>query len=250
MRKKSVVKSFSLYHVKFIVRIILLILAIIDFVKSDCKSDIIHDNEKLFTVIWVIFMVEMFIKLFPVKIESIGNQKQFGRNYLPKAEGYSKLRIPYLRRASFIATVWIGVNTVIGALYYLNIVNTGMMVILFLIYAVGDMVCVIFFCPFQQLMRNRCCTTCRIYNWDYMMMFTPLVFVKNARTASLVILALIILIRWEYAVHLHTERFSEKTNLNLSCKNCPETHCTRRGKIIVPDVLGKGKEIVKETLKK
>lgn len=63
----------------------------------------------------------------------------------------------------------------------------------------------------------------RIYNWDFAMMFTPFIFVPNVYTWSLLGFALALLARWEITVQRHPERFSEKTNACLSCKNCPES---------------------------
>lgn len=64
-----------------------------------------------------------------------------------------------------------------------------------------------------------------IYNWDFAMMFTPLIFVNTLFAKSLVFLSLALLIRWEYLVHRHPEYFSEKTNRSLSCSECPEKLC-------------------------
>ena len=62
-----------------------------------------------------------------------------------------------------------------------------------LFYAVCDRICVLFFCPFQVwIMKNRCCVHCRIYRWDYVMMFTPLLFVPGPYSWSLLGLALIL----------------------------------------------------------
>ena len=65
-----------------------------------------------------------------------------------------------------------------GTLYFLNVIDLGIVVIISLAFSVCDLICILFFCPFQTwMMHNRCCTTCRIYNWDFAMMFTPLIFI-------------------------------------------------------------------------
>ena len=88
------------------------------------------------------------------------------------------------------------------------------------------MICILFFCPFQTwFMKNRCCAVCRIYNWDFAMMFTPYLFIPNGYTWSLLGMSLLLLIRWEITVHRHPERFAENTNAALSCKNCEEKLC-------------------------
>ena len=35
------------------------------------------------------------------------------------------------------------------------------------------------------MMHNRCCTTCRIYDWDYLMLCTPLLALQNAMREAL-----------------------------------------------------------------
>jgi hypothetical protein len=59
-----------------------------------------------------------------------------------------------------------------------GILDDGIMILLCSAYSICDIICILFFCPFQTwFMKNKCCSTCRIYNWDYAMMFTPLFFV-------------------------------------------------------------------------
>ena len=74
--------------------------------------------------------------------------------------------------------------------------------------------CILFFCPFQTwFLKNKCCSTCRIYNWDYAMMFTPLFFVRRPYTWSLLVLSVALLARWEITFFRYPERFSEETNV-------------------------------------
>lgn len=89
-----------------------------------------------------------------------------------------------------------------------------------------DMICILFLCPFQTwIMKNRCCTVCRIYNWDFAMMFTPYIFIPNGYAWSLLAMSIILLIRWEIAVRKYPERFSDRTNACVSCENCEEKLC-------------------------
>ncbi|MBR3428557.1 MAG: hypothetical protein IKG87_00510 [Clostridia bacterium] len=74
-------------------------------------------------------------------------------------------------------------------------------------------------------MKNKCCSACRIYNWDYAMMFTPLFFVRRSYSWSLLVLSVALLVRWEITFYLHPERFSERTNDYLQCRNCSEKLC-------------------------
>ena len=74
-------------------------------------------------------------------------------------------------------------------------------------------------------MHNKCCTTCRIFNWDHAMMFSPLIVIPSAWTYSLVLTSFVILIVWEYTCIMHPERFLEKTNCALRCHNCKDKLC-------------------------
>jgi hypothetical protein len=98
-----------------------------------------------------------------------------------------------------------------------------------LAYGVCDIICILFFCPFQTwFMKNRCCTTCRIYNWDFAMLCTPFLLIPGFYAYSLLAVALLILARWEVTYKLHPERFSERTNESLRCANCTEKLCKHK----------------------
>ena len=60
------------------------------------------------------------------------------------------------------------------------------------------------------------------------MMFTPLFFVRRAYSWSLLALSVALLVRWEITFYLHPERFSEKTNDYLQCRNCTEKLCVHK----------------------
>ena len=64
-------------------------------------------------------------------------------------------------------------------------------------------------------------------------MFTPLVFVKNIYSWTLLGAALVLLVRWEITVHKHPERFMEMTNKALSCANCEEKLCHHKKQLQV-----------------
>ncbi len=179
------------------------------------------------TVIWLVFAVEMILRFFPSSIESMGCQKQFAKNYIPEEGG----QLPEKRNRStlVVAVVWIGMNAVLGVLYAVSVLDEMLLIIIGLAYSVCDMICILFFCPFQTwFMKNKCCGSCRIYNWDYAMMFTPLVFIRSVYTWSLCALALVLLIRWEVTFRLHPERFYEATNQSLKCANCQEKLCQHK----------------------
>lgn len=178
-------------------------------------------------LIWIVFMAEMLSRLFPSRFESPGSQKQFARNYLKT--GNTKIEVPDNNATMLSALLWVSFNAIFGALYMAGILDAGIMVLLSCAFSVCDMICILFFCPFQTwFLKNKCCGSCRIYNWDYAMMFTPLFFVQSAYTWSLLFMSLIILFRWEITFYKSPERFSEKTNAYLKCANCTEKLCTHK----------------------
>ncbi len=188
---------------------------------------------KIFTVfVWAVFMAEMLMKYFPLGFESMGCQKQFACNYIP-AENSNAVSEKELRRydrsALHILLLWILLNGTIAVLHFTGIIDRGVLMLISLLYSVSDMICILFFCPFQTLfMKNKCCITCRIYTWDYMMMFTPLLLIRSFFTWSLCAVALGLTLRWEYVYRKHPERFSEKTNKSLHCSSCREQLCTHK----------------------
>ena len=179
-------------------------------------------------VMWLVFVFEMLFRFFPSKIESIGCQKVFKRNFKPSKTNQKPKNISW-KRTLAVASAWIGLNLILGLLYIFNIFDDGIMILISLFYSICDMVCILFFCPFQTwFMKNKCCNTCRIYNWDYAMICTPLVFIPNIFTWSLVVLSLILLIKWEIYLKLHPEQFAENTNNSLKCANCTEKLCAHK----------------------
>ena len=128
-----------------------------------------------------------------------------------------------------VGLIWICFNAVFWILYLSGIIDDGIMLLISCAYSVCDMICILFFCPFQSwFFKSKCCTTCRIYNWDFAMIFTPLLFVRGIYARSLLAMSLILFFRWEITFYLHPERFSEKTNQYLQCKNCTEKLCSHK----------------------
>ena len=186
------------------------------------------ENYPLFLrIVWVVFTVEMILRFIPNRLESPGCQRQFARNY--QKTGEINIAIQDNNATVLVFLIWISFNMVFGGLYMAHIVDEGFMLLLCCAYSVCDMICILFFCPFQSwFLKNKCCSSCRIYNWDYAMMFTPLLFILNRYTWSLLALSLGLMFRWEITFFLHPERFSEKTNAYLRCANCTEKLCTHK----------------------
>ena len=249
--RPKISKISSVHIFKLVYRSLLFVLAIVFYVLKQLKivqRDLV-ENWAVFLVVGVVLFVEMVFRFFPSKLESMGCQKQFKRNF--KSTGTDAKPVNQSgKTTALVAAVWIGGNAVIGVLHILgslkvipNFVDEGVLLLISLFYAVSDMICILFFCPFQTFfMKNKCCTSCRIYNWDYPMMFTPFVFLWNVTAEnivffifakSLLFFSLLLLIRWEVTFRVHPEWFSEKTNASLACANCQEKLCAHKKQLKV-----------------
>lgn len=225
MNKK--ISTISLLHfVKLTVRSLLFLATLVCYILN--RTEILTYNAILPIIFWVLFVVEMLLRFFPSGLESMGCQKQFAKNYEPFDENRSPENQSW-KTTFLVASVWIALNAIFGALYFMRIIDRGILILIAMAYSVCDIICILFFCPFQTwFMKNRCCTTCRIYNWDFAMMFTPLVFIPGLYTYSLLGFALALLARWEIAYRLHPERFSTATNKCLDCSLCKEKLCSHK----------------------
>ncbi len=230
-KHKKLSKIMIMHYWKLSFRSVLFLSALILYIynrlhNTDSYFSGFDENTVILAVIWCIFAGEMILRFIPSSFESMGCQKQFQINYKPTHLPKEKAELLAPIRTFSVIAAWVALNGAIGALYYFNIIDEGILLLISLAYSVCDMICILFFCPFQTwFMKNRCCCTCRIYNWDFAMMFTPLIFVYTLFAKTLVLLSFALLVRWEYLIYRHPEYFSEKTNQSLSCVNCQEKLC-------------------------
>lgn len=208
----------------------------------------------LINIIWLLIFLSMLQKFFPQAVTSIGSRKQFrelfhlppvekflGKDladlsddvfstaFFKGSENYAMLleeKRELNKGALLVLLAWIVLNVIIGILYFKDIINQNALILISLFYFMSDMICVLIYCPFQRIfMKNRCCVTCRIFNWDSIMLCTPLLFIPGWFSYTLCALALFLLIRWEVVFNRHPERFSERFNLSLRCAGCQEKLC-------------------------
>jgi len=193
-------------------------------------SSALERRPLMLILIWSVFTTEMILRFFPSGLESPGSQKQFRRNYIKT--GKTHIEMHDNNATVLVALIWISFNGIFGALHMLGLLDDGIMILLSCAYSVCDMICILFFCPFQSwFLRNKCCSSCRIYNWDYAMMFTPLFFVRRFYTWSLLFLSVALLARWEITFYKFPERFSEETNGYLRCASCTEKLCAHKNQL-------------------
>ena len=122
--------------------------------------------------------------------------------------------------------MWLVINLCFGTLYHRGILRIPHLVLLCALCYLCDLVCVLFFCPFQTfLMGNRCCVNCRIFAWGSWMMAAPLMCVPHWYAQSLFWTGIVVLVCWEVRYRRHPERFWSGSNRNLQCSHCKEQLC-------------------------
>ncbi|MBR5358828.1 MAG: hypothetical protein IK128_06430 [Clostridiales bacterium] len=228
--------TLSVYHYsRLVLRIITFLVLFNHFYLSNLTGfpDILGTDEiwnAATIILFVVFIIEMAFRFFPNPLECRGVQKQFKRNYA--GTGSAAVIDVGNKGAMLAAMLFFGGNAVFGLLHMLGIFDDRVMILLASIYSICDIVCILFFCPFQSwFLHNKCCTTCRIYNWDFAMLFTPMFFVDNWYGRILLGMAAVLMLRWELAFFLHPEYFSESTNEYLKCANCDEKLCAHKNRL-------------------
>lgn len=181
-------------------------------------------------LLWVVFMGLMISHLFPAARDTMALRKAEMQDYVP-VENYSEEKLMRFVqeqnvKAWQVMLVWLFGNGVIGLLYLIGVLSAPDLVMITVFYFLGDMICIVFFCPFQTgIMKNKCCVNCRIYDWGHFMMFTPMLFIKNFFSWSLFFTSAVVLIHWEIIYAKHPEQFWEGSNQNLQCAHCKDKLC-------------------------
>jgi hypothetical protein len=185
-------------------------------------------------LLWAVWLAEIVAHLIPLHgYLALGSLKHLKTTYLPSPSASDRERVrQFLRRSSLdslkVLVAWMAVLAVIGALRAIGILGEKELLLVTVVFYVLDLTFVLFWCPLRAcILKNRCCTTCPIFNWDQLMVFSPLLFISGLYSLSLLGLALVVFLVWEVCFVLHPERFSERTNAALRCHNCRDKLCGR-----------------------
>ena len=223
--------------IRLIARIIIFITGL--FMCKDAQNFEILEGNNFFKefdilhLLWGVWVCDMIYQILPIKNKvALGSQKLFANRFKPILEkiNYEALKnyvVTTTKAAYKVFIIWTVVNIDLGILYYTNVINKIWLFMISVFFYVCDLICVLVWCPFRLLMKNKCCTTCRIFNWDHLMMFTPLIFVGGFYSTSLVIMSILAWLVWELCVMMYPERFSEMTNAALKCSECTDKLCTQ-----------------------
>ena len=107
-----------LHYFKLVFRSLLFLAALAVYIArrvlgKPVDLDIITERPVILGVVLVVFVVEMLLRFFPSRLESMGCQKQFARNFIP-----TEVERPTqsTRRSTLaVALVWLLLNGLIGA---------------------------------------------------------------------------------------------------------------------------------------
>ena len=191
------------------------------------------DEFHILHILWLIWVFDMILQIIPIKSKvALGSQKLFANRFksISKKINYKALKNYIMNTtasAYMVFIIWGLLIAVIGILYYFNVINKIWLFMISIFFYVCDLICVLIWCPFRLIMKNKCCTTCRIFNWDHLMMFSPLIFCGGFYSISLVIMAFLAWLVWELCILIYPERFSEMTNVALRCSKCTDKLCTQ-----------------------
>ncbi len=204
--------------------------ALVEFMTHEFTFGISEYGISPLHVLWFIFMLMLLQHIIPHKQLSMAYKKGSIKEYDP-VEGYSRLNLlEFVQqmnvKAWTVMLIWLSFNAIFAVLYLFKVIDAGDMLMLTVFFYLCDYICILFFCPFQTvIMKNKCCINCRIYDWGYFMMFTPMLFIRNFFSWSLFFTSLIVLIKWEINYSKHPERFWSGSNKHLQCSQCTEKLC-------------------------
>ena len=237
-KQEQMSKTRIMYFLRLVGRcVVLFIVALMYIFKSEefniIKGMNFFERFSPLHLLWGIWVWDMVLQLIPVKAHiSIGSQKQFSTLFRPIKEkiNYNNLKkhIKDTTLAAYkVMVLWVVLNAVIIGLYLMDVIGVATMFLVCTFFYVCDLICVLIWCPFRLIMKNRCCTTCRIFNWDHFMMFTPFLAVAGFYTWTLAAMAVAIWVVWEICVFTYPERFWENSNMALRCSECTDKLCTQ-----------------------
>lgn len=231
-------KTRKRYFIRLIGRILIFIVCILLYIFHPKSYDILDGwnffkSFSIFHILWIIWVIDMLLQIIPIKNKlPLGSQKLFANRFRASdinvgIEKVKKYIVNTTKAAYKVFILWSLLVIIIGGLYFCNVINSKIIFLISVLFYVCDLICVLIWCPFRLIMKNKCCTTCRIFNWDHLMMFSPLIFIGGFYAISLLILSVLAWLIWELCILIYPERFSDMTNISLKCSECTDKLCTQ-----------------------
>jgi len=238
LARQPVSKIRKIYILRLIGRCLIFVLCAALLAARPTEYDILQgmnffSDFSVLHILWGIWIVDMLAQLFPIqKHIALGSMKMFRLRFQPIREkinrqALKKYIVSTTRAAFWVMLVWCALIAAIGFMHAAGLLSDIMLFMITAAFYICDLICVLIWCPFRLMMKNKCCTTCRIFNWDHLMMFSPLVFIRGFYPLSLFTMSLIVFIVWESCIVLFPERFWEQSNAALQCANCTDKLCTQ-----------------------
>jgi len=95
--KKKLSKISALHYFKLVLRSTLFVAVLVFYILN--RTEVLTQNLVLPMIVWSFFMIGMALRFFPSKLESMGCQKQFARNYEPVGEDIAPTNQSWKRTA-------------------------------------------------------------------------------------------------------------------------------------------------------
>lgn len=217
---------------KFSLSLVLLINTIIFIVFFPPLIDVVE--KWLFPLFFIYFILDSFSVMFPRFNDSIYSSKMEASKYI-EVPGYDPSKLKKLAKhnnkiAIIIFFLYALLIICIGFLYKtIDFLDEKFIYLVFFALNFADYFCIMIWCPFRSwFLKNTCCNTCRISNWDRIMKFSILIFIPNVYTVTIFILGVLIFLYWEYNHFRYPERFYRVSNKLLWCTNCDKVTCGKQ----------------------
>ena len=226
------------YMTKLVFRIIVFFICLYMTITNPSSLNILYGfnffkSLTIYHLLWLIWMFDMIYQIIPTKKAiALGSQKLFKFRYEPNLihipfETIKKHVIETTKSAYIVFLIWAAAIVLITIGRINHLYNDAVLFMMTIAFYVCDLICVLVWCPFRLIMKNQCCTTCRIFNWDHIMMFTPMIYIKGFFPISCIVVATFVFAVWEITTIIHPERFWAVSNVTLSCANCTDKLCTQ-----------------------
>ena len=191
-------------------------------------------EDYLYPLFFLYFIIDSFSVILPMFNDSIYSAKMQKRLY-KEVSDFDRSKLKELAKknnkiALIIFVLYASLILLIGLSFiHFDWFDKKYLYLVFFGLNFADYFCIMLWCPFRQFfLKNSCCNTCRISNWDRIMKFSILIFIPNIYTITIFVIGVLIFLYWEYHHIVHPERFYRISNQTLWCTNCDKVTCGKK----------------------
>jgi hypothetical protein len=191
-------------------------------------------EDYLYPLFFLYFIVDSIGVMIPKLNDSIYSSKMQESRYI-KVDNVDEKKLKKLirfnnQRALLIFVLYaFGISLIGLSFHFLDWFDRKYIYLIFFGLNFADYFCIMLWCPFRiYFLKNSCCNTCRISNWDRIMKFSVLIFIPNIFTITIFVLGSLIFLYWEFQHYQHPERFYRISNQTLWCTNCDKITCGKK----------------------